>query len=236
MFYLLLHDFLPTGLLGIALAALLSAVMSTIDSVQERLEQQMEDRRDALDMFFDTLGYADPAELGSPKQITEELQATLGIPLNLSNQEQRLLTEDPDEAQQIIHSQLHDFLYQSSVSRLIAAIERRLGFSLGLNTNELAEQEWQPIADAILAAVEASFKARRDQLLGNDGQLARELQTIFARLPGPPDDDTKARLLLGLVQGEATAFDKRTHRQVKVRINRLNYTYYAARLRRRQSG
>ena len=192
----------------------------------------MEERAEALDLFFETLRYADPAELNSPKQIAEELQSSLGVPLSLSGSEQRMLLDDPEEAEEMISQQVAQALSQTAVTRLTAALERRLGIPLGLNPNELAQQDWETIAKEAINAVQANFDDRRNRLLGEngDGLLAKELHTQLKSIKEPIDQQHLIRMLLGMTQGEATAFDKRTHRQIKIRVIRFNPVYYTASL------
>jgi preprotein translocase subunit SecA len=70
---------------------------------------------------------------------------------------------------------------------------------------------------------------RQEQLLGPSGLITKDLDNILAKLPPDYTDQVIYGLLLQLPQGSRATFDRRSHRRVVQRTNRLTYVYYAAR-------
>jgi preprotein translocase subunit SecA len=71
------------------------------------------------------------------------------------------------------------------------------------------------------------LERRRERLVGESGQIARDIEGI---MPSDLNDTTKLQLLLSLSQGARTAFDQRTHRQVRQVFNRFSYIFLIAQL------
>jgi preprotein translocase subunit SecA len=67
-------------------------------------------------------------------------------------------------------------------------------------------------------------------LLGESGQIARDLEGALGRADGRLGSNALLQLLMLLPQGSRAAFDKKTHRRVVQRTTRFTYLYYAARL------
>jgi preprotein translocase subunit SecA len=87
------------------------------------------------------------------------------------------------------------------------------------------------MADQIMQAVEVTFNGRVEHLLGDQGQIAHDVDPILDRLG---DAVMEERNLLALMQimaiGNKLSFDRKTHRQGWRRYSRLTYPYLAARL------
>jgi preprotein translocase subunit SecA len=60
-----------------------------------------------------------------------------------------------------------------------------------------------------------------------NAQIGRDLDALLQREQGA-DESSRLRILLSLSQGARTAFDQRTHRQVKQVFSRFSYIYLAA--------
>lgn len=209
---------------------ILDSASQTLNVAKSQLEEQLVNKEENLDLFFETLRYADEADLENTKQLAAELSATVGFPINFSNQQQQLILSDPDQAQELVSEQIERFQNITTTTRMIGAIERRLSESLELIPNELAHLSWKEFSEEILQGIRNIFSNRRKRLIGDnqDGAIARDLKSQLDKISGDIQLDHIAKLLLVMPQGETTAFDKRTHKQVKRRTTRLSYIYNAA--------
>ncbi len=201
-----------------------------LEQHETRLEELLDERQETLDTFIEGLRYTDETDTRSGRELQTEAEALLGVPLKLDGPQQRLLREDPRTAASLLEDQVEQALTGQMVQRALAAVERRLNQSLGMNPADLADKEWDEIRAAILAAVEAAYDARRGQLLGEQGQVGRDMAAMLAEMPETLTEQHLLQLLLTMPQGEMTAFDAKTHRQIKIRVNRLTYVYHAGRL------
>jgi preprotein translocase subunit SecA len=208
----------------------LDSAAASISSIQLRNEIQLDERMEILDTFFEALRYEDETEKRSQKEVLNELVASLAVPINLSNTQARLLDDDPDQAREIITTQIEDNFKKNSVLRIIGAVERRLKQSLDLVPNDIASQGWDEISNEILSSISAIFKDRKARLLGSDGLLAKDIKPALNKLEGAANDAALVQFLMMLPRGEVTAFDKRTHKQIRRRTTRLTYIYHAAEL------
>jgi len=107
-------------------------------------------------------------------------------------------------------------------SRLIASAANRVGESLG---DKFEVKGWEDATDMIQELADNALERRREYLVGENGQIARDIQNLK---PSEWNDTTKLQLLITLSQGARTVFNQRTHRQEKQLFNRFSYIFLMA--------
>jgi preprotein translocase subunit SecA len=189
----------------------LDAIAGLIERTGFSLDEQLADRLDGLDAFFE--GLRDNEEPRSPQQLAEELDTVARLPIKLSNNQMRTLANDPDAIEAEVREELSRQLTLINARRVIGAVENRLGESL----------------DMVMTTAEELMGKQRDLLLGENGALQRDLDFALKREPAE-DDSSRVRLLITLSQGSQTGFDSKTHRQVRRVFTRFSYVFLAAEL------
>jgi preprotein translocase subunit SecA len=208
------------------------AIETSIERATEALKTQAAEREDLLDTFFS--GLRDSEEKPKPQQLLEDLQSLVHMPLKLDNNQLRTLVNDPDKVRDEIGELVAAQLTDLSVSRLVGAVENRLGESLGLSRDELAEMSWEDLTDAVAERSGTVLARQRERLAGRDGLIARDTEFLLQR-ENLADDSSKLRLLLSLAQGARNVFDTRTHRSVKQVYQRINYSFFASELLKKKA-
>ncbi len=197
------------------------AIEALIDRTEEGLETQIAERTDALDAFFE--GLRDSEEPVRPQKAAEELGTLIRLPLRLTGEQSRLLTDDPDEFKKWLEDYLEAQLVALNISRVVGAIEHRLGEPVG---GKITADDWDNAAAKISGQSRELLEHQRERLTA---QVERDLDVLLQRESGE-DDTSKLRLLMSLSQGARTVFDSHTHRQVRQIFNRFSYIYLAAQL------
>jgi preprotein translocase subunit SecA len=200
----------------------LRAIDTLIEKTGEGLEAQISERDDAVDAYFD--GLRDMEEMPRPQKMLEDIGSLVHLQLRLKNETLRLMAENPADAKEDIQDIISEQLTVINTRRLIGAIQNRLGEELPL-PNPLPV-EWDELAAIISGAVREGLQRRHQRLLQ---QIQRDLDMLLQR-EAADDDASRLRLLLSLSQGSRTAFDQRTHRQVKQTFTRFSYVFLAAQL------
>jgi preprotein translocase subunit SecA len=208
----------------------LHAVNTLLNQSEDRLDEQLKERLEAVDTFFEGLSLEDETDTRRPVELVNDLTSTLRLPIKLTPEQQRLLREDPGEVQDEVSDQVESMLSTQAVVRLVGAVERRLEEPLELNASQLAEEDWQVLADRIISATQATFARRRERYLGPGGQITKDLENALARIEVPLARMHLLGLMMMIPQGARATFDKKTHRRVWQRTNRLTYVFAAARL------
>jgi len=208
-------------------AHLHQGIQTLLDRAGEDLESQREERLETLQNFLDSLAENAAQETRRPSAILEELNQLLRLPLRLSPDQLRLLLDDPPALQETLAAQTETLLTTLIAGRLLATLELRLGESLGLNAGDLPALTWEELRATLEERCAQVLAARRERLLGAEGQIRRDLAAALERLE---EDNDQSRLhLLGLMsQGTRLIFDARTHQQKRLVFTRLHYTYLAA--------
>jgi preprotein translocase subunit SecA len=226
------------GLAGDALQAesehLLHSVENILESTRQRLDEQLKERREALDTFFEGLGLEEGEEERSPRQLLEELQGVVHAPVRLSAEEQRLLRDDPRQARRVVQAQVEAAASESAAVRLLGALERRLEEALDLKAEQLPLDDWDALSEKALGAVQELLERRRARRRGENteagGTITRDVENALAKADRGLTSAHLLQLLLLMPQGARASFDKKTHRRVMTRTTRLTYTFLAARL------
>lgn len=234
---------LKPALLAIARQALkaedehIRRVVSEIfEQARQRYESQLEERFEAVETFLSGLeeDTAEEEVAQSPRQLVEELNSVARLPIKLSNEQLRLLREDPQELEQPIKAQIQDALWNQSIVRLSGAIARRLQDESALKSHLATAQSWDELEERLFDFIEQILANRHQQWLGKEengaqGAIARDIHAFLAKAEGFLDPAASIPLLILMAQSQQTVFDKRTHRRVQVVTPRLNYVYLAAR-------
>jgi len=213
----------------------LRAIEGLIDKTEEGLEAQISGRQDTLDAFFDGLRDVEDAERPRPQKILEDINNLAGMQLRLNNEQLRALGEDPEDMKEDIRSLVSANLTALYASRVVAAVQNRIGESLA---EKFEISSWDDAADKILEASQSALQRRRERLVGENGQIARDIDSLMPRDPSTLpavagqglNDTTKLNLLLSLSQGAHTVFDQKTHRQVKQVFSRFSYVFLVSQL------
>jgi preprotein translocase subunit SecA len=103
-------------------------------------------------------------------------------------------------------------------------VQNRFGEALA---EKFEISSWDDAADKIMDAAEKALERRRERLVGANGQIERDIGNL---MPRELNDTSKLQLLLNISQGARTAFDQKTHRQVKQIYNRFSYIFLIAKL------
>jgi preprotein translocase subunit SecA len=199
----------------------------------DRLDEQLEERLDALDIFLEGLELADETDTRSPKEIAEELIQTVRLPLRLSSAQLRALRDDPRSLEDDLRGQIEKVMTAITIARLVGAIQRVLKEDIGLSAISLDDANWDTLSNRVVEAVQSTFARRRERYLGDgtSGQISTDLDKILPRIEKETLDRSDLyRLLLTVMQGRRADFDKKTHRRVWVRTTRITYIYAAAKL------
>jgi preprotein translocase subunit SecA len=148
--------------------------------------------------------------------------------VRLTSEQQRLLRNDPEEVKEAVGEQVEAFLKQQAYTRLLGAIERRLEESLELDPNQFVELDQELVEEQVTAAVESLFEKRKSRLVGEGDQIGKDIDAALSKISGPLKADHLVGLLMLMPQGSRSTFDKKTHRRIWQRTNRLIYTFMVA--------
>ena len=200
----------------------LRAIESLVEKTQEAFEAQTSERDDAIDAYFE--GLRDREDSPRAQNILEEISALVHLPLKLNNETMRALGDDPDSVKEDIQEVVAGQLTMLNATRLIGAIQNRVGEQLPW-PNPLPS-EWDELADVIMQTTREGLEHKRERL---NNQIARDIDVLLQR-ESANDDAGRLRLLLTLSQGTRATFDQKTHKQVKQLFLRFSYIFIAAQL------
>jgi preprotein translocase subunit SecA len=213
---------------------LLRAVESLLERSEEAIQQQLAERLETVDTFFEGLPDRLEEAGGSlrPQELVEELSGLVRVPLRLGSEEMRALAQGDDHLAERVKEQVEAALMSVTLNRVIGAIQRRIE-ELDARPAQYMGRDWDEAARVLYGEVERLLNERVERLSSPEGPIARDLDAALERV-----GDGKILLaqnqaaLLGLLgimtQGTRLTFDRRTHRRGRQQVIRMTYIFLAA--------
>jgi preprotein translocase subunit SecA len=196
--------------------------------VEESITTQKLERLDALDSFLAGLEESQEVEPKKPQQILQEITNLVRTPIQLNQQQIQDLIEGSQEIEDEIQDQVIKSLLIVNVNRAVATFAIRFA-NMEVKPGDYQGKDWDETVDLLLDAVDDAFARQKTSLLGDQGQLSIEIDNWLKQIDSEEiSKEDLFRLMIALLQGSRLAFDRKTHRQVRQRYNRLNYIYLAA--------
>jgi len=207
---------------------LISSAQNSFEKIEDALENQKMERFDALDAFIEGLEERQEEEPLKAQNLQQELISITHTPLRLTSTQMNSLIEGDKEIEEEIRNQIEDYLISINTVRIVGALALRIE-NLNVKQSDLQGIAWSDVVDYLMEAINDAFEQRKNQYLGETGQFAQEIDGWIKQLNGAEvTEENIYRMLIGLIQGSRLAFDKKTHRQIRQRYQRLTYVFYAA--------
>ena len=200
--------------------------LSMLDTNEQHYKAQREERFDTLDTFLEGLrGFEEEAQPPAAGELLNQLSESVRVPLKLSGAELRGLMEEDDEVEELVKSQIDDYLLGITVKRVLGSLERRLGEELDIQAADLQDLSWDETYNHIVDAIEQRFAQNVERLLGQNGQIPADLDNVLPRIANNlMDERNLISLLMMMTQGSRTMFDRKTHERRVRQFTRLSYT------------
>lgn len=219
----------------------LQAIRESLEAARNRFTDQLEERLETIEIFFDSIEDEEEEHPRSPQTLQQDLSSLARMPLKFSPEERRLWSEDPRALKPTVQRQIEQGLRAQIIQQAIGHVERRLGEEIGLTPAQFADNPWEEITEILFGAAKGVFERRRQRYFGPEGQIVRDLESALQRhfseksTDHQPQSEEKIKqilldLLIRLPQGTQAQFDRKTHRRYFQQTRRLNYVYYAAAL------
>jgi len=211
--------------------------MEAVDRIAEerqfRYQDQLDVRLDMLDTFLEGLTFGRDEPL-NPQEVFGELRELTRTRLELNPQQIRELTDGASpELVEELGSQIETQLQSLELRRLIGAAERLLGSSLEVEDEQLADLDWESAPEWILNLIEEQFRERKERYFTDDEDalVIKSIQLGLKDVVGDHLSESDLVKILGLMaEGRQAAFDKKSHKRIWLRTQRIRYPFYAAEL------
>jgi preprotein translocase subunit SecA len=210
---------------------ILQAVDQILEDRQIRFQDQLDMRLETLGTFLEGMSY-ESEEPRNPQAIYNELRELVRIRFELTpGQIKELASGGGDDLHDELVSQVESHLKEIEFKRLLGAVERILGTSLDGDEIQFTELDWPSTAELLVEKVKAQFNKRREEYFTDpvEAKIKKGLESGIREIQGEELTDTDLVRLMGLMaEGRRTAFDKKSHKRIWLRTQRLRYTFYAA--------
>ena len=154
----------------------LKAIETLMDNSEQSLDSLVLSRNDSLDAYFENLRDMEDTARPRPQKMLEEISGLVGVQLRLNNEQLRMMGEDPEQVKEDIQNLIAGNLTALYASRVISAVQNRFGETIG---ERFEISNWDDATDKILGAAEDALDNRRERLVGENGQIARDIDALM---------------------------------------------------------
>ena len=212
---------------------MLGAVDRILVERQYRYQDQLDSRMETLDTFLEGLSMGSEEPL-NPQTVFNEMRELIRTRFELSQNQIKELIEGPgEELEEILRTQVESQLIDLEFKRLIGGVERLLGAPLEGEQIQTEGSSWESVTEWILKQIEEQFANRHRTYFDDpdDSIIRKSIETGLKEVQTDVLFDSDLVKILGLMaEGRRAAFDKKSHKRIWLRTQRLRYTFYAARL------
>ena len=211
---------------------IIDAVDRMLADRQMRFDDQIDSRLETLDIFLDGLGI-ESDEPRNPQEIYKELRELVRVRFELTpDQIKDLANGGSEDLRNELTSQITAQVTQIEFTRLIGAVERLIGQPLEGEPPQ-DDLDWSSIQGYLRGLVEDQFKERREAFFTDpdDARIRTSIETGLKEIHAETLSENDLVRLLGLMaEGRQAAYDKKSHKRIWIRTQRVRYTFYAASL------
>ena len=208
----------------------LDAVNRMMVDRQIRFEDQISSRLETLDTFLEGLTYGSE-EPRNPQVIFNELRELVRIRFELTPTQIKDLAEGAGKnLQDELISQVESQLRQIEYKRLVGAVERLIGEPLDEEDQIPAGLDWTSIQNYLVQRVQENFSNRKQTFFTDpeDARIVKSIETGLNEIKREVLSASELVRLFGLMaEGRQAAFDKKSHKRIWLRTQRLRYTFYS---------
>ncbi len=210
---------------------ILGAVDRILVDRQFRYEDQLDSRMETLDTFLEGLSLGSEEPL-NPQVVFNEMRELIRTRFELTQNQIKELIEGPSvELEENLRGQVESQLKDLEIKRLIGGVERLLGAPLEGEQIQVEGSSWDSVTEWILKQIEDQFANRTKAYFEDpeDSHVTKSIEAGLKEVQSAELTDSSLVKILGLMaEGRKAAFDKKSHKRIWLRTQRLRYTFYAA--------
>jgi len=221
-----------------ALSAWYAHYNSAVDTLQQNaknaFERQMAQKLEGLDIILENLDVNNP---DAKEALIQQISSLVGVQISPSDEIWKKFDEDYLQFEEGIRDSVRQAFRGIAIRRLVMTIEQRVGEDMETDNENVENQAWDQLRTNINEWLEGIYNQRVERLLGEEGDIAKDLDRHSDILEEAVEDQGALITLLTLMtQGRVITFDKRTKRRKQKQVNRLNYLHLGANLLENKSG
>jgi len=210
---------------------MLGAVDRILVERQYRYQDQLDSRMETLDTFLEGLSLGSEEPL-NPQAVFTQMRELIRTRFELTPNQIKELIEGPgEELEEILRTQVESQLIDLEFKRLIGGVERLLGAPLESGQIQTENSSWESVTEWIFNQIEEQFVSRHRIYFDDpeDSHITKSIENGLDDIHTDQLSDSDLVKILGLMaEGRKAAFDKKSHKRIWLRTQRLRYTFYAA--------
>jgi preprotein translocase subunit SecA len=198
-----------------------------LDKTHEAFQQQLAQKLDEVDIYFEGLQMQSGEPGTNPKAIFNQIQSTFNIRLNYSQEQIKNIFDYLDQMHQEVKEQVQANAMKALLLRISKVYGSKLQESLNLPTDEGLLGNWDAIRESVFTWLIGFVDSKITALCGEQGQARQNILAILnGRDPIEWEDNLMLEILSRMDEVNRLVLDPRSHKKLMKRGNLLNYLYW----------
>ena len=199
-----------------------------INKLQDGYEQQLRQRLDEVDIFFEGLQMQAEEPGANARALLNQVQTSFNLRLDSSGENLRQIVENPEAIREQVRNHVEAGITKTLYNRIEKVYGSKLQEAFTLQTNDENQNTWESIRSTVFNQLENFIESKKALLHGPQGQLR---QNISAALAGSTtiewNDDWMMSVITRMDEVSRLVIDPRSHQKMTRKGNVLNYLNWA---------
>jgi preprotein translocase subunit SecA len=198
-----------------------------LDKTHEAFQQQLAQKLDEVDIYFEGLQMQSGEPGTNPKAIFNQIQTTFNSRLNYSQEQIKNIFDYLDQIHEEVKEQVQVNAMKGLLLRISKVYGSKLEESLNLPTDEGLLGNWEGIRESVFTWLKGFVNSKITALCGEQGQARQNILAIVnGRDPIEWEDNLMLEILSRMDEVNRLVLDPRSHKKLMKRGNMLNYLYW----------
>ncbi len=225
--FLTLLDHLANEVLELEKTHLVASAGVFLDKTHEAFQQQLAQKLDEVDIYFEGLQMQSGEPGTNPKAIFNQIQTTFNSRLSYSQEQIKNIFDYLDQIHEEVKEQVQVNAMKGLLLRIAKVYGSKLQESLNLPTDEGLLGNWEGIRESVFTWLTGFVNSKITALCGEQGQARQNILAILnGRDPIDWEDNLMLEILSRMDEVNRLVLDPRSHKKLMKRGNLLNYLYW----------
>ena len=206
---------------------LLASASVFLDKTHETFQQQLAQKQDEVDIYFEGLQMQSDEPGTNPRAIFNQIQTTFNVRLNYSQEQIKNIFDFLDKIRLEVKEQVQAGAMKTLLVRIAKVYGNKLQESLNLPTDEGLLENWDSIRESIFSWLSGFVDSKIVTLCGEQGLASQNILAILnGQEPVKWEDNLMLEILSRLDEVNRLVLDPHSHKKMTRKVNLLNYLYW----------
>ena len=208
---------------------LITSASVFLDRSYEVFQQQLAEKMDEVDIYFDGLRMQTEEENRGSKAVLAEIQSNFNVRLSLTPEQAKDIVAYSDDIQAAVREEVQANMMKTLFTRVAKAFGRKIEDTLEIPLDGIARDNWDSVRQGIIAVLDKYVESKVAILCSEDGQVTQSINNLLKNQDMVIwDENLMLELITKMAEVTRSVIDPRSHQRVIRKSNLVNFIYLIA--------